>query len=296
MKVGLYNIDSKMPNLALMKLSSYHKSIGDTVGWCYGSLDAMRFDKVYGSQIFTDSTRYDVPNLEMGGSGYNKKIKLPMEIDKMKPDYTIYPEFKDSIGFTTRGCIRNCNFCFVPEMEGKIKDYCSIEDIWRGEGNIICFDNNILAMPHKFEESLKFCKEKKIKIDFNQGLDCRLVTKEMSELIKSYHSVIKPYLRFAFDNLSYRDSVERTCRLLGIKKMFWYVYCDEDYESALERLLILKRYDQTPYLMRNKLLKGDKKYIWLAKWVNSMSAFKKMDIWDLFYFKENLTPPQRSEG
>ena len=67
--------------------------------------------------------------------------------------------------------------------------------------------------------------------------------------------------------------------------MFWYVYCDENYESALERLLILKRYDQTPYLMRNKRLKGQQKFIWLAKWVNSMSAFQKIDVWDIAEFK-----------
>lgn len=271
-----------------MKISAYHKSIGNSVGWCYSPIEAMSFDKVYGSQIFTDSERWDVPHIEMGGSGFDKYKKLPEEIDCVQPDYSIYPEFKDSIGFTTRGCIRHCSFCFVPEMEGKIRDYCSIKKIWRGEGNIVCFDNNILAMPNKFEESLRFCKDNKIKIDFNQGLDCRLVTKEIADLIKRYRAVIRPYLRFAFDNLSYKNSVEKTCELLGIKKMFWYVYCDEDYESALERLLILKRYDQTPYLMRNKSLKGDKKFIWLAKWVNSMSAFKKMDLWDIFYLKESI--------
>ena len=282
MNIGLYDIDGKLPNLALMRISAYHKAKGDNVEWM---LPIKIYDKVYASKIFTDSKYEEYPNMEIGGSGYEKSKKLPEEIDKCFPDYSLYPDFKDSIGFTTRGCIRKCAFCFVPEMEGGIKDYMNVKDIWRGSGNLILFDNNILAMPSKLEEVFKFCAEKKIKVDFNQGLDCRLVTPELAKLIKENRKYIIPYLRFAFDNLSYKDSVERTCKLLGIKKMFWYVYCDEDYESALERLLVLKRYSQTPYLMRNKSLKGQQKFIWLAKWVNSMGAFQKMDIWDIAELK-----------
>ena len=286
MKIGLYNVDSKLPNLALMKLSAWHKSKGDMVEWCGSPIEAMLFDKVYGSQIFTDSERWDAPNLEMGGSGYDMHKRLPQEIDDIKPDYSLYPDYKDSIGFTTRGCIRKCEFCFVPKMEGGIYEYRMVEDIWRGSGNIILFDNNILAMGwRKFQHVLEYAKQNKFKVDFNQGLDCRLVNDRIASIIRQYRSVIRPYLRFAFDNLTYKDAVEKTCKLLGIKKMFWYVYCDEDYESALERLLILKRLDQTPYLMRNKRLKGQQQFIWLAKWVNSMSAFKKMNIWDIAKMK-----------
>jgi len=283
-KIGLYNVDSKLPNLAIMKLSAWHKQQGDVVNWCGSPIEAMMFDKVYGSQIFTDSERWDAPNLEMGGSGYDMHKKLPQEIDDMFPDYSLYPDYNDSLGFTTRGCIRNCEFCFVPKMEGGIHEYRNIRDVYRG-GNIVIMDNNILAMPKKFKEILHFAKEKKCKVDFNQGLDCRLVTMEIAEVIKEHRRYIRPYLRFAFDNLNYKKSVEDTCKWLGIKKMFWYVYCDEDYESALERLLILKRLDQTPYLMRNKRLKGQQQFIWLAKWVNSMSAFKKMNIWDIAKLK-----------
>lgn len=287
MRIGLYNVDSKLPNLALMKISAYHKSKGDTVKWCNSPIEALTFDKVYGSQIFTDSERWNSHNLEMGGSGYDKTKRLPKEIDNMFPDYSIYPDFNDSIGFTTRGCIRKCQFCFVPEMEGNYYQYNDINNIYRGNnGNVILFDNNILAGGIRpFYRTLSYCRERKIKVDFNQGLDCRLVTPEIADLIIKYKSVIKPVIRFAFDDLSYRNAVEKTCKLLKGIRCFWYVYCDEDYESALERLLILKRYKQTPYLMRNKSLKGQKKFIWLAKWVNSMGAFKKMDIWDLMEYK-----------
>jgi len=285
MRIGLYNVDSKLPNLALMKISAWHKFKSDEVRWCHTPIEAMTFDKVYGSQIFTDSERWNSPNLEMGGSGFDKKKKLSQEIDDMFPDYSLYPDFKDSIGFTTRGCIRKCEFCFVPEMEGGIHEYRNIGGIYRGSGNIILFDNNILAVEGKIQEVLEFCKNNKCKVDFNQGLDCRLVSSSIAKIILEYRSVIRPYIRFAFDSLDYKGSVERACKLLGIKRMFWYVYCDEDYESALERLLILKRYKQTPYLMRNKSLKGQKKFITLAKWVNSMGGFHGMDIWDMYNYK-----------
>lgn len=289
MHIGLYNVDSKLPNLALMKISAYHKSIGNTVAWCQSPLEAITFDKVYGSQIFTDSERWDAPNLEMGGSGYDITKRLPKEIDDMKPDYSIYPDFTDNVGFTTRGCIRKCEFCFVPKMEGLLSDYRHISDIWRGSGNIVCMDNNILAKPYKFKEALEFCADKKIKIDFNQGLDCRLVNENIANMIVKYRSVIKPEIRFAFDSLDYRESVEKTIKLIGGIRCFWYVYCDENYESALERLLILKRLGQRAYLMRNKRVtgKGFEKYTMLANWSNCMGAMNKMDVFDhIHYYKD----------
>ncbi len=279
-KIGLYNVDSKLPNLALMKISSYHKTQGNEVSWCNTSIEALTFDKVYGSQIFTDSERWDSPNLEMGGSGYDMLKRLPKEIDNVKPDYTIYPEFKDSIGFTTRGCIRKCEFCFVPKMEGLIYEYRNVRDVWR-DGNLIIMDNNILAKVSKFKEVLEFCKEKNVKVDFNQGLDCRLVNEDIATLIKSHRKYIKPDVRFAFDNLSYADAVLKTIAMVGFR-CFWYVYADEDWESALERLLILKRLGQRTYLMRNKRVRGKdfQKWTILANWSNCMGAMNKMDFYD----------------
>lgn len=285
-----------------MKISAYHKSNGDLVDWCNSPIEAMTFDKVYGSQIFTDSERWDAPNLEMGGSGYDLTKRLPKEIDDMFPDYSIYPDFKDSIGFTTRGCIRNCEFCFVPKMEGKICDYKSIKDIYRG-GNIVCMDNNILAMPHKFIEALEFSASKKCKIDFNQGLDCRLVTLEIADLIIRYRKYIKPEIRFAFDNLKYAPCVEKTAKLLKGVRCFWYVYVDENWESALERLLILKRLGQRTYVMRNKRVVGKDYQKWtvLANWSNCLGAMNKMDIYDFqCYYKDrnyfkNLTTNKKEK-
>ena len=286
MKIGLYNVDSVIPNLALMKLSAYHKARGDDVAW-YLPLES--YDKVYASKVFTDSHIERNNGMVVGGSGCaDIKKTLPPEIDYMKPDYSIYPDCDYSIGFTTRGCIRKCEFCFVPEKEGKIQEYRKVSDIWRGKGNLVLLDNNILAMPEKFGEVLEFCKAKKIHVDFNQGLDCRLVTKELADLIIKYKPFIQPEVRFAFDDLSYRKAVERTCKMLPFR-CHWYVYCDENWESTLERLLVLKRQrvKQVVYVMRNKRVTGKGFHKWsiLANWANGRVAYPAMDIYDYIAIK-----------
>jgi len=289
MRIGLYNVDSTIPNLALMKIAAFHnKVVGDEVAWCESRLQAETFDQVFGSQIFTDSKRWDAPNLVMGGSGFDKQRKLPQPVDAIDPDYSIYPDYKDSLGFTTRGCIRKCHFCFVPEMEGGIRDYRAVEDVWRG-GNLILLDNNILAFPGKFQEVLRFCKEKKIRVEFNQGLDCRLMTDEMTQLfLDNIRYMLKP--KFAFDDIRYVHSVEKFAskvKHLG-HKLLWYVYADENWESALERCLILKRLNQKPYLMRKKSIAKEKKYVILAHWCNNVvGAFWKRDFWEHYLWYAN---------
>jgi hypothetical protein len=289
MNIGLYNVDSSLPNLALMKISAYHKAKGDQVSWCGTPIEAMQYDKVYGSQIFTDSERWDAPNLEMGGSGYDKTKKLLPEIDDMPPDYSIYPECDYSIGFTTRGCIRKCSFCFVPIMEGNIKEYRTIGQIWRGKGDIVLYDNNILALPEKFREVIRFCQMHKIKVDFNQGLDVRLMNEDLTlYFLENIRYIKQP--KFAFDDLAYKTIVENFCskiQHLG-HKINWYVYANKNWESALERCLILKRLSQKPYVMRDKSIAKDKKYVILAHWCNNVvGAFFKHDFWDHYQWYIN---------
>lgn len=285
MRIGLYNVDSVIPNLALMKLSAYHKAKGDDVKW-YLPLET--YDKVYASKVFTDSHIELNNGMVVGGSGCDDmKRKLPAKVDACKPDYSIYPDCDYSIGYTTRGCIRKCKFCFVPKMEGKIQYYRAVSDIWRGQGNLVLLDNNILAQKGRFLEVLKFCKAKNIKVDFNQGLDCRLVHADEIAIIKRYRRYITK-IRFAFDDLSYDVNVEYVCRKLGFA-CFWYVYCDENWENALERLLFLKRLGQRPYLMRDKSVRGIKKFNFLAHWVNRPMMFQKVDIIEYYPIYYRLT-------
>ena len=288
MKIGLYNVDSVIPNLALMKISAFHKKQGDEVDW-YLPLES--YDKVYASKVFTDSQIEIRNDMVIGGSGYDLKGVLPQEIEDTKPDYSIYPDCDYTIGFTTRGCIRKCEFCIVPEKEGKIHEYRKVSDIWRGKGDLVLLDNNILAMPDKFIEVLEFCQKHKIHVDFNQGLDCRLVTKEIADLINKFRKYFTE-VRFAFDNISYLNSVYKTCKLIK-RFCFWYVYCN-DWENALERLLILKRLGQRPYLMRDKSVRNEKKYNFLANWTNRQMIFQKLDIYD--YMPIYKSRPQTNIG
>jgi len=132
-KIGLVDVDSKIPNLALMKISAYHKGRGDEVGW-YNPM--LGYDLVYASKVFdfTPDYAYYPKNTEIikGGSGYSLKEELHEEIEKQYPDYSLY-HCDYAIGFVTRGCIRNCEFCIVPQKEGKIKQVARVSDFCLGK-------------------------------------------------------------------------------------------------------------------------------------------------------------------
>lgn len=144
MNIGLYPVDSKMANLALMKISSYHKSIGDSVTLFY---QLWKFDRVYVSKIFNFSPMpFDIltEDVVYGGTGYDIEKELSPEIESQEPDYTIYYNCFHSIQLFSRGCIRHCPFCGVERviMEREIIGYCIIcnEEIYKDEA-ISLFNN-----------------------------------------------------------------------------------------------------------------------------------------------------------
>src|SRR5512147_1427034 len=177
MKIGLIDVDGhNFPNLALMKISAYHKQKKDTVEWVtYGD-----YDKIYKSKVFTftnDVSEGLVRSKEivLGGTGYNY-ICLTEEIDKMCPDYSIYNNNDKAYGFLTRGCPNTCSWCIVPKKEGDIKAYADILDFLDNRNIAILMDNNVLASEHGLNQIKKII-DLKIKVDFNQGLDCRIIAK-----------------------------------------------------------------------------------------------------------------------
>lgn len=134
MNIGILAVDSNFPNLALMKISAYHKARGDQVEW-YNPL--CEYDKVYAAKVFTFTPDYNyyinTNQIEKGGTGYDIEKVLPVEVDRIQPDYSIYNiDSNLSYGFLTRGCPNRCKWCVVPKKEGKISPYMDIEEITAG--------------------------------------------------------------------------------------------------------------------------------------------------------------------
>lgn len=196
--IRLTQIDGSLPNLALMKLSHYHKAKGHKV--CFErsvvrSLYEPEYDKVYGSAIFSTSKkkvdlfRQQFPNALIGGTGTGNMtmtVESFLGIDTYEHyDYSIYPDFQASLGFSQRGCRLRCKFCVVPEKEGKVKGINTIADIYRGEPypkHIILLDNDFFGQPHWRELSQEII-DGDYKVSFNQGINVRLIHQEGAEYL-----------------------------------------------------------------------------------------------------------------
>lgn len=254
MKIGLHDAEKdhlknckRFPNLALMKISAYHKNKGDQVEW-WNPL--YRYDRVYSSKVFdfTPVDPYLPEDAIRGGTGY-KDIpidqQLEPEIDEIYPDYTIYPDCDYAIGYLTRGCIRNCPWCVVPKKEGKIKPYRKWQDVVRHDKDkLILMDNNILACDYGIGQ-LEDMIGSRYKIDVNQGMDARLVTPEIAEIL-SRLSWIR-HIRFSCDQKSQIEPVRRTIEFLkkyGVRpyRIFIYVLVTKNLKDAAERVEALKGY------------------------------------------------------
>ncbi len=269
-KILIIDIDSKIPNLALKKIEKYHKDRGDEVTWNFPLLGHLS-DKVYVSAIYSQN-KYQCDQwegrAEIGGSGYDIKKTLPKEIEAIKP--------KINLGFTTRGCIRKCPFCIVWQKEGKIRVEGDIYDIWDGKTkNVVLLDNNILALPKHFKLICSQLRKEKIRVDFNQGLDCRLLTQEIVDELKSISHV---EYRFSFDDPKLLPVVKKTIDLLkknNINRCTWYVLVgfNTTFQEDLDRLNFLRDKRQNPYLQRYS---KERKYIPLARWVNQRHLFHSM--------------------
>lgn len=288
MKVGLHDADGggfKFPNLALMKLSAWHKMQGDQVEWWDAVTEhepSLKCDKVYSSKVFTftDECRYLPKDTIKGGTGYGIYEDLPEEIDSIFPDYSIYPHVDYAIGFLTRGCPNKCPWCCVPKKEGGIRAYRTLEQVKRVDSNRIVFmDNNVVASPHGLAEIEKL-GHTKIQVDFNQGLDARLITPEIGKLLGKLNW--KPYIRLACDQKSQMPFIQAAHENLlsgGVpkSKFFCYVLVRE-IADALERVEFLRKLDIDPFAQpyrdfENKIEPTEEQKHF-ARWVNHKATFK----------------------
>ena len=273
LKIGLFDIDSKYHNLALMKLSTYHKQKGDETE-LYKPIFIKTYDRVYISKIFTKfhiNECYIPKNFyRAGGSGFNLERRLPNEIEHLMPDYSLY-NLDYSLGFTTRGCIRNCSFCIVREKEGNIKEHAEVEEFLNSKSNmVVLLDNNFLALPSHIRKLQKYI-DKGWVIDFNQGLDIRLINKENARLLTKVRHYKQ--IHFAWDLMSYEKEFKEGIKILfkaGIKpyRIMVFVLCgfNTTFEEDLYRFDELLSLGTDPFIM----IYGDvdRKTKEFSRWVN----------------------------
>ena len=235
------------PNYALMKISAYHRQQGNEVEW-WNPL--CKYDRIYSSKVFdfTPADPYLPDDAIRGGTGYrdlSMDKTLPQEIDNMYPDYSIYPDCDYAIGYLTRGCPNHCRWCVVPEKEGMIRPYRTWQEVVRQDTDkLVLMDNNILACDHGISQ-LQSLIGSGYRIDLNQGMDARLVTPEVAEIL-SRLSWIR-FIRFSCDQRSQIEPIRHTLELLGKHgvrpyKVFIYLLVTKDVGDAAERVEALKGY------------------------------------------------------
>ena len=285
-KVGLIDVDGHhFPNLALMKISAWHKAQGDSVEWWWS--DWKHYDIVYKSKVFDLTYSRDVPDpincdkLIKGGTGYDLKNELPEEIEHMYPDYSLYPELTEdtAYGFLTRGCPRGCGFCIVGEKEGlcshKVAD---LSEFWDGQKYIKLMDPNLTACPQRIE-LLNQLSVSGAYVDFTQGLDARLLTRELIDVL---NTVKTKHIHFAWDSMDNREQVLKGLELYrkhGNKKyhdrsVYVLTNYDTNLYEDLYRIYTLRDMEFNPYVMIYDKPNAPKRTRYLQRWVNNKIIFK----------------------
>lgn len=300
-KIGLIDVDGhNFPNIPLMKISAWHKQQGDSVEW-YDPMFSEHMDKVYMAKVFSFTPDYqyyiNADEVIKGGSGYAidlingrefynkaKDKDLPYEIEHIYPDYSIYNIIDTAYGFLSRGCPRGCGFCHVAEKEGR-RSYkvADLSEFWRGQKNIVLCDPNILAC-REWESLLGQLADSKAKVDINQGLDIRLMTKEKAELLKQ---IKKDKFHFAWDRYEDKEKIipkfESFKEISGMsdRSLVVYVLCNYDttIEQDLERIYTLRKLGYWAYVMlydKEHIPKGHELRK-MQRWVNNRFVFSKCE-------------------
>lgn len=289
MKVLLVQADGKLPNLALMKLSSWHKARGDQVGFGIRGPD-----RVYVSVVFKKNRenargiKMMYPDAEVcfGGPGYDLKTEIPKEAEFSVPDYPIYPKMDFSMGFTTRGCIRNCYFCIVPEKEGTLTRWQHPREFHNPAfKKIMLLDNNWLADKEWFMETSQWIIDQELEL-MEHGMDIRLLTDEIAEQLSKVRFYNK--LHFAYDDDSDGQAVFdgiQTLKAHGFNvrdQVHFYVYVDsaKDFDSGLARCRQLKEWGTNAFVMFNMDAERTDEIKYLQRWANRKWLFWKIDFAD----------------
>lgn len=293
MNIGLIDVDGhNFPNLALMKISAWHKAQGDNVEWWWGF---GQYDRVYMSKVFSFSE--DVPDpinakeVIRGGTGYcisledgvevfDKSLNqnLPSEIEKCFPDYSIYPQYDFAVAMTSRGCPRGCSFCHVGAKEGRCAvKVADVKDFWNGQKRIEVLDPNITACREK-RDLFRQYRETGAQIVFNQGLDIRLIN---DEDIADINAMRIKDLHFAWDNPKedltekFKYFASNFRRKTNIGMVYVLTNFNSTMEENLYRIYTLRDLGYDPYVMVYDKPNAPQEIRRLQRWCNSKFIFKK---------------------
>lgn len=286
MKIGLIDVDGHhYPNVALMKLASYHRLNGDDVEWVY---PFETYDRIYMSKVFTftpdDDRVYQCREIIKGGTGYNIKSKLPDVIDQHRGlAYNLYPQYHFSVQFYSRGCIRHCPFCLVHDKEGSIHPVEPME--WNTQAQWIeVLDNNFFANP-EWRWAIKDLQKQQLPIKFH-GVDIRIMDEEQAMALNSLR--LKGYVHIAWDlpQIDLTEQLEAITRHIKPYKIACYVLVgfNSTREQDLYRLRTLKRLGIMPFVQPFRDYTNSRKptqyELDLARWANRGWLFKSMDFTD----------------
>ena len=226
--IALIDVDGRLPNLALMKISGHFKARGLRTLLARKEILSPAFREVWASSIFYDHhslsrverlRQYYGDNIQIGGSGVNITCRLPTEIDQATPDYGLYPELGDrAIGFLTRGCPKACDFCIVPRKEGKPRQVASLEELLQKRKKLILLDDNLLAHPSALQ-LLEQMAQQNIAVNFNQTLDLSLVNQDFASLLRRIQAMnvrfTRPCLYFSLNHANHLEQFQRAYDLFN---------------------------------------------------------------------------------
>lgn len=301
MKIGLIDVDGHhFPNIALMKLSAWHKTSGDYVEWW--NAETTQYDRVYMSKVFDETYSFDITlptnagKVIRGGTGYGLYNKLPEEVEHTYPDYSLYPKLTEdtAYGFLTRGCPRGCHFCIVSEKEGQISvKVADLSEFWNGQKHIKLLDPNLLACPDHLSLLRQLC-DCHAYVDFTQGLDSRLLTPDNISLINQLK--LKD-IHFAWDYMQESVPVLRGLKLyreLAAHKVhgaYGTVYCLVNYNTTmaenLYRIYTLRDIGYDPYVMVYDKPNAPREIRDLQRWCNNRKIYKSCLTFEEYALSKN---------
>lgn len=304
MKIGLIDVDGhNFPNLALMKLSAWHKSHGDSVEFAF---PMCRYDRVYISKVFGDEYSKMPPlyiqadEVIYGGTGfaitvengkevYHKASDKPLlyEVEHIYPDYTLYPELTQNtaFGFLTRGCPNNCGFCIVSQKEcAKSNKVADLSEFWDGQKHIKLLDPNLLACIDR-QDLLQQLANSGARVDFTQGLDARFVTDDVAEMLKR---IKVDKVHFAFDYMKNEKAIVKGLqtykRICKTRDRDAIVYMLTNYDTTIEedlrRVRLIQDCGFLPDVRIYRKSTAPKILRDLQRWCNNRILYRSCDFMD----------------